>query len=143
MLDQQLDTGNYKFESIEFLIPSKDFDGNAKQLKRFVHRNGLNIGTTDDGDRTSLVSIPLNSNSSSNTSIHNYIENTTSGAKIVTSENEDLILEEEVSGSYINGSALNKTFNDYFLSSGILNGIRNGSDRSKIQKNYNLDIYMY
>lgn len=132
LLDQQLDTGNYNFTSISFLIPSRDYtstSSDTNQFKEFVHRNGINIGTSDDGDRAALVSIPIDSSSSSNTTLNNYIENTTSGAKILTHELEDLILKETISGSFINGGAGHKTFNDYFLNSGVLRNIRNGVDR--------------
>jgi len=132
LLDQNLDTGNYNFSSISFLIPGRDFDEDTQQFKEFVHRNGLNIGSADDGTRGSLVEIPLDSSSSSNTNLNNYIENTPSGAKILTHELEDLILKETVTGSKISAAGGFKTLNDYFLNSGILNNLRNGAERKNV-----------
>lgn len=133
LLDQQIDTDKYDMTSISFLIPSKDYqgDGNTHQFKEFIHRNGYNIGAQDNGDRDFEV-IPLHSESSNNTSLHNYIENTPSGAKILTDENQDLILKKPISGSHISNEARHKTFNDYLLSSDVLKDLRNGEDRAQV-----------
>ena len=140
LLDQQLNTGDYDFTSISVLIPGQDFESDTKQFKEFAHRNGLSIGAADDGDRSAFSLIPLNSSTSTNTTLNNYIENTSSGAKILTHETEDLILKETISGSFINGGAGHKTLNDYLLDTGVLINFRNGADRinntEKIQEGF-------
>lgn len=133
LLDQNINTGDYNYKSISFLIPSEDVDGyDNKQYKEFIHRNGYNMQGQDNADR-SWQQIPLDSNSSNNTTLNNYIENTTSGAKILTDEDEDLVLKIPTQDDFITPSAKYRTFNDFLLKSGVLNqgGIRNGADRSE------------
>ena len=133
LLDQEIDTDTYDLMSISFLIPGKDYqeDGATNQFKEFIHRNGYNIGAPDNGDRDFGI-IPLHSETSSNDSLHNYIENTPSGAKILTDEDEDMVLRTPISGSHISNSARHKTFNDYLLSSDVLANLRNGAERAQV-----------
>jgi hypothetical protein len=130
LLDQQIDTGNYNYTSMSFLIPGEDFNTDNDQYKEFIHRNGHQIGGQDNGDR-SWAKTPINSNVSNNTTLNNYFENTVSGTKILTDEDEDLLLKNPLvnQDSFISNLAKYKTFNDYTLQSGVLKNIRNGADR--------------
>jgi hypothetical protein len=130
LLDQNLNTGDYNYNGISFLIPGEDFDTNDPQYKEFIHRNGYNVGAQDNGDR-SWSQIPLDSATSNNPTLNNYIENTSSGAKILTDEDEDLLIKVPLQDSFISAPAKNKTFNDYILESGVLKTLRNGVDRSQ------------
>ena len=144
LLDTQIEDDKYDLTSISFLVPSEDYqeEGATEQFKEFVHRNGYNIGAQDNGDRVAphfSPIIPLQSKAESegglsrNTSLHNYIENTPSGAKILTDEDEDLVLIKPISGSHISNQARNKTFNDYILDSEVLSQLRNGNDRALVK----------
>ena len=131
LLDQNINTGDYNYNSISFLIPTEDNETyDANQYKEFIHRNGYNVGSQDSSERI-FQQIPIDSNTSNNPTLNNYIENTPSGAKILTDEDEDLVLKLPEEDAYINSTALYKTLNDYFLKSGVLRQIRNGTDRSK------------
>ena len=128
LLDQQIDTGNFNFSNLNFLIPEQDLDLKTEQFKSFIHRNGVNIGSADDGTRNATYP-DLHSTTSSNTSLHNYIENTPSGAKILTDELQDLILEKTGNFSLIDNSNGHKTLNDYFLDDSVLINFLRGSSR--------------
>ena len=135
ILDQEFDTESYDVTSISFLIPGADYQNSIghNQFKEFVHRNGYNIGAADAGERDAPHFSPLiklNSETSLNNNLNNYLENTESGAKILTDENEDMVLFSEVSGSKLPNDGGHKTFNDYFLDSSVLSSLRNGSDRA-------------
>ena len=131
LLDQNINTGEYNYKGISFLIPTADGETyDSKQYKEFIHRNGYNVGGQDNADR-SWQQIPLDSNSSNNPTLNNYIENTPSGAKILTDQDEDLVLKYPEQDAFISNSAQYKTFNDYFLKSGVLKNLSNGPDRSK------------
>lgn len=130
LLDETLDIENRKYKSISFVIPSSDGSKNTI-YKEFVHRNGKAIGGQDDGDRGTFSIVPINSDSSDNRQINNYLQNTPSGTKIITNSNEDLILLDPGQESYTSSTAQYKTLNDYFLQSGVLENLRQGGERAK------------
>ena len=132
LLDQQIDTENYGVDAISFILPHADWSGDreafTKQARTFVHRDGQHKGGNPDlggvpdfdpSERTKPIRLDNKSSTSDNDTLHNYIENTPSGAKILTHDTEDLILESGISGAYIDESTLTdgfRTLNDYFLS---------------------------
>lgn len=133
LLDQRINIDEFDYTSLSFSIPSKDYeDENVHPYKEFIHRNGYNKeGGPDGGERSKTI--PLNSEDSENDEINNYIVNTPSGAKIITSRDEDLILRnpELYPDSLMSEGAGNKTLNDYFVDSEILNNLTNGQQRSQ------------
>ena len=133
LLDQQLNTGDYNFSDICFTIPREDSDSDTDQFRKFVHRNDQFYNAIDPGNSRSEI-IPIDSRTSNNPSLHNYIENTPEGAKILTHEFEDMILSTGTEYDYVDdtvGLGV-KTFNDYFLSSGVLKNLTiNGTERSR------------
>ena len=120
LLDQQLPTGNYEFSKISFVIPTQDqqsSDGSQKlytqQTKTFVSRNNKHREEADDGTRGDII--PLTGTESYKV---NYIENTTSGAKIKTSVFDDLLLESPNDQDWIDvddPAYGYKTFNHYLI----------------------------
>ena len=131
LLDQKLDLSkNYK--SISFLIPTEDTNlAESEHYIEFIHRNGKYIGSADGGIRDWDL-IPINSDTSPNTNLNNYFEVTTSGTKILTRSDEDLIQRSPKINSQISASAGYKTFNDYFLDSDVLAGMIRGNERKNV-----------
>lgn len=138
LLDRTLDLDNYNVKKISFLIPSSEESAETDkslidQYKTFIHRNGYNQGAADAGERNFAI-IDLNSQTSQNNSLHNYLENTPSGTKIITDEIQDLVLLKEHLDSKMDGSAGHKTFNDYILEPNVLLGLRNGTQRAQVDQ---------
>ena len=144
LLDDTVDTNDYNFQSISFNIPGEDLEEQSKQFKTFIHRNGHSIGSADNNLRN-FPFTNLDSSASLNPSLNNYIENTPSGAKILTHETQDLILSTGITGDYVNnklGLGL-KTFNDYLLDDSVLSNLRDGANRiTNTQKIREGDIYI-
>jgi len=130
-IDQKLDLTK-KYTSISFLIPDEDVNLNeSEHYIEFIHRNGQHQGASDGGQRDAEI-IPINSERSANTNLNNYFEVTTSGTKILTHQNEDLIQRIPKEISFISSSAGYKTFNDYFLATNVLAGMPRGDERKSV-----------